>query len=116
MGGSIRFRRICAGTQIVFFDQSALLYCSSYEVQMTIHRPAVHTDDTGGGADVTLQICRGCGRIACLFRFSFSRYSRAARDTALECLEREAHRVTSAYEQRYHGGEFMGLWQTAAIC
>ncbi|KAJ7300814.1 hypothetical protein DFH08DRAFT_828092 [Mycena albidolilacea] len=109
----------CAGTQIVFFDQSALVYRSYYEVQMTIHRPAVHTDDTGGGADEPTVL--GDLHQRCAFVQSCCRYVEAAeeshacsgshflgihvrRDSALECLEREVHRVTSAYEQCYHGG------------
>ncbi|KAJ7792205.1 hypothetical protein B0H14DRAFT_3499470 [Mycena olivaceomarginata] len=54
-------------------------YCSSYEVQMTIHRPAVHTDDTGGGADEPTVL--GDLHQRCAFVQSRCRYVEAAEES-----------------------------------
>ncbi|KAJ7190588.1 fungal-specific transcription factor domain-containing protein [Mycena pura] len=47
----------------VFFDQSALLYCSYYAVQMTIHRPFIPAVRTGAPTSLpSLAICTNAAR------------------------------------------------------
>ncbi|KAJ6479497.1 fungal-specific transcription factor domain-containing protein [Mycena vitilis] len=58
----------------VFFDQSAFLYCSYYQVQMTIHRPFIPTVREQGGPSAlpSLAICtnaaRSCSHVADISR------------------------------------------------
>ncbi|KAJ7225062.1 fungal-specific transcription factor domain-containing protein [Mycena haematopus] len=56
-----------------FFDQSALLYCSYYQVQMTIHRPFIPTIREGTETSLpSLAICtnaaRSCSHVADMSR------------------------------------------------